>query len=67
MLVHCLSLNSGLACLKAIKQLGFNTKIFDPKKHFFNEIKKKKVDVIFNALHGKDGEDGIAQCFFEHL
>ena len=27
----------------------------------------KKTDVIFNALHGKDGEDGIAQCYFEYL
>ena len=30
-------------------------------------INKKKVDVIFNALHGKDGEDGIAQSYFEYL
>ena len=21
----------------------------------------KKIDVIFNALHGRDGEDGVAQ------
>ena len=28
---------------------------------------KKKVDVIFNALHGRDGEDGIAQSYFEYL
>ena len=26
-----------------------------------------KVDVIFNALHGRDGEDGIAQSYFEYL
>ena len=62
-----ISLNSGLACLKAIKQLGYNAKIFDPKKNFFNKLKKNKVDLIFNALHGKEGEDGVAQCFFEHL
>ena len=30
-------------------------------------INKKNVDVIFNALHGKDGEDGVAQSFFEYL
>ena len=62
-----ISLNSGYACLKAIKKLGYNTKIFDPKKNFFNNLKKNKVDVIFNALHGKDGEDGVVQCFFEYL
>ena len=32
-----------------------------------NLINKQKVDVIFNALHGKDGEDGIAQSYFEYL
>ena len=30
-------------------------------------IRKEKVDVIFNALHGKDGEDGVAQSYFEYL
>ena len=30
-------------------------------------IDKKKVDIIFNALHGKDGEDGVAQSYFEYL
>ena len=39
---------------------------FDPK--FKNLIyDKNKVDVIFNALHGRDGEDGIAQTYFEYL
>ena len=32
-----------------------------------NLISKKKIDVIFNALHGKDGEDGKAQIYFEYL
>ena len=30
-------------------------------------INKNKIDVIFNALHGRDGEDGIAQSYFEYL
>ena len=30
-------------------------------------INKKKVDVVFNALHGRDGEDGVAQSYFEYL
>ena len=25
------------------------------------------MDVIFNALHGRDGEDGVAQSYFEYL
>ena len=40
---------------------------FDPKFKNLNLINKEKIDVIFNALHGKDGEDGIAQSYFEYL
>ncbi len=61
------SLESGRACLKALKKLGYKTSSFDPKKRSLNLIDKNKVDVIFNALHGRDGEDGIAQSYFEYL
>ena len=37
------------------------------KKKKFNSIDQSKIDVIFNALHGKDGEDGVAQSHFEYL
>ena len=40
---------------------------FDPKLKNFNLINKSKVDVIFNALHGREGEDGVAQSYFEYL
>ena len=30
-------------------------------------INRQKIDLIFNALHGKDGEDGVAQSYFEYL
>ena len=61
------SLDSGQACLKAIKRLGYNVSTFDPAKKMLNEIDKSKVDIIFNALHGKNGEDGNAQSYFEYL
>ena len=32
-----------------------------------NEIDRSKFNIIFNALHGKDGEDGNAQSYFEYL
>ena len=47
--------------------MGFNVVYFDPKKNSYNTIDKEKVDIIFNALHGKEGEDGIAQTIFEYL
>ena len=62
-----ISLETGKACINSIRRLGYNVKIFDPAKKFFNEINKKEVDIIFNALHGRDGEDGTAQSYFEYL
>ena len=61
------SLESGRACIKALKKKGYNVSSFDPKIKNFNLINKKNCDVIFNALHGRDGEDGIAQSYFEYL
>ena len=64
---RAVSLDSGKACVKALKKKGFKVSTFDPKLQNFNLISKKKVDVIFNALHGRDGEDGVAQSYFEYL
>jgi len=61
------SLDSGRACIKALKKIGYKVSSFDPKKKSLNLIDKNKTDLIFNALHGKDGEDGIAQSYFEYL
>ena len=61
------SLDSGKACIKALKKIGYSVSTFDPKKKKFNLIDQNKTDVIFNALHGKDGEDGVAQSYFEYL
>ena len=61
------SLDSGRACVKALRKKGYRVSTFDPKKKPFNLINKSKIDIIFNALHGKDGEDGIAQSYFEYL
>ena len=62
-----ISLESGRACIKALKKKGYKVSSFDPKIKNFNLIDKKKIDVIFNALHGRNGEDGIAQSYFEYL
>ena len=61
------SLKSGKACIKALKKKGYKVSSFDPKKNNLNLINKKNTDIIFNALHGKDGEDGVAQSYFEYL
>ena len=64
---RAVSLDSGRACVKALKKKGYKVSTFDPKKKSLNLIDKNKTDIIFNALHGKDGEDGVAQSYFEYL
>ena len=63
------SLNSAKACIKTLKNLKYKVITFDPAKEHLSKIKeyKKKVSLIFNALHGRDGEDGIAQSYFEYF
>ncbi len=64
---RAVSLDSGRACIAALKKKNYNVSTFDPKFKNLNLINKSNVDVIFNALHGKGGEDGIAQSYFEYL
>ena len=61
-----ISIKTGKACISAIKRLGYKVEKFDPKKNSFFDIKKSRSNIIFNALHGEEGEDGYAQSFFEH-
>ncbi len=62
-----ISVESGKACFKALKKIGYKVKIFDSGKKPLNLINKGEVDIIFNALHGTEGEDGLAQSYFEYL
>ena len=62
-----ISLKSGKACANAIESLKYKVLNFDPAKNDLKKIKDYKVDLIFNALHGRDGEDGIAQSYFEYF
>ncbi len=61
-----ISLLTGKSCILALKKLGYQVSKFDPKFSSLTELKKNNPDVIFNALHGKDGEDGNIQSFFEY-
>ena len=64
---RAVSLDSGKACIKALIKKKYKVSTFDPKFKNYNLISKKNIDVIFNALHGRDGEDGVAQSYFEYL
>ena len=62
-----ISLESGKSCILALKKIGYKVLKFDPKYFSFQKIKKNNPDIIFNALHGKEGEDGKIQSFFEYF
>ena len=62
-----ISLKTGLSCINALKKLNYKIIKFDPKYTSLTELKKRGADVIFNALHGKGGEDGVIQSFFEYI
>ena len=62
-----ISLESGKSCILALKKIGYKVLKFDPKYFSFQNLKKNNPDIIFNALHGKEGEDGKIQSFFEYF
>ena len=62
-----ISFLSGKACSKALVKQGYKVINMDAKGHFVEKLKKINPDVVFNALHGKFGEDGFIQSILEHL
>ena len=60
-----ISVKTARAVYKQIKN-DYNCKILDPKNGFIKEIKKFKPYAIFNALHGRYGEDGYIQLILEN-
>jgi D-alanine-D-alanine ligase len=62
------SMSTGEACYKALRNAGFNAVMLDVKRETIcNVLADLKPHVIFNALHGKWGEDGTASALFETL
>ena len=61
-----ISLKSAKAIIKSIKKIH-NDKFSDPCGNFLRTVKSFKPDVIFNALHGRFGEDGYMQSVLETL
>ena len=59
-----ISIKTAKAVYKQIKE-DYICKILDPKNDFIKEIKKFKPNLIFNALHGRYGEDGYVQLILE--
>lgn len=61
------SLNSGQAVAKGLKEAGFNVILVDTKTALLADLLAQKVDRVFIALHGRGGEDGCVQGALEYL
>jgi D-alanine-D-alanine ligase len=61
------SLSSGKAVAKAVEELGHDAHLVDADAQLMETLKNLKPDVVFNALHGRWGEDGCVQGMLEWL
>lgn len=65
------SLSSGTACAKALRDAGYDVDVFDPQgpvRDLVAAIGPVTEDlVVFNALHGRWGEDGTIQGLLDLL
>ncbi len=61
------SLTSGRAVSKALKDEGFQVSEIDVDRDLASKLSSLKPDVAFNALHGPFGEDGTVQGVLELL
>jgi len=61
------SLRSGAAVLSALKNLGYDAAALDLKGSSLQAITDYNPDLVFLALHGKDGEDGSIQGVLQIL
>ncbi|NOX39218.1 MAG: D-alanine--D-alanine ligase [Alphaproteobacteria bacterium] len=61
------SLSSGHECAKALRDEGFDVIELDAGPDLAAVLQAEKPDVVFNALHGRWGEDGCVQGLLEWL
>ena len=59
------SLSSGRGVMKALKEEGFDPVEIDPGEDLMAQLRAARPDAVFNALHGRFGEDGTVQGLLE--
>ena len=60
-----ISLRSGRAVIRALKRMGLSVFPIDPADRGAFSKKIREADILFIALHGKGGEDGVLQKMLE--
>ena len=61
------SLSSGRECATALRQAGYEVIEGDAGPDLPAQLRKHAPDIVFNALHGRRGEDGCVQGLLEWL
>lgn len=61
------SLSSGRECAIALRQVGYEVVELDAGRDLPARLAEHAPDVVFNALHGRWGEDGCVQGLLEWL
>ena len=61
------SLSSGAQCARALKAEGYRVEQLDAGPDLCARLTALRPDVVFNALHGRWGEDGCVQGLLEWL
>ncbi|MEM1237917.1 MAG: D-alanine--D-alanine ligase [Pseudomonadota bacterium] len=61
------SLSSGRGCAEALRGEGYDVVEIDANETVFVKLAEEQPDVVFNALHGRWGEDGAIQGILEWM
>ncbi len=61
------SINSGEAVAAVLKDAGYRVSLIDATENLAGDLIAAKPDAVFNALHGRWGEDGCVQGLLEML
>jgi len=61
------SIDSGTAVVRALATLGHESRSLDFDGRFVDALREFAPDVVFNALHGTAGEDGVVQGVLEWM
>lgn len=61
------SLVSGRECAAALRNAGYEVVEIDAGRNLADQLREAAPDVVFNALHGRWGEDGAVQGLLEIL
>jgi len=59
------SLRSGKRVFDSLKKQGFNVISMDLEDDLVSALKREKIDIVYNILHGRFGEDGVVQGLLE--